>query len=138
MYNNIPVKNVDIQSPDNYTQLDAGQVIISAPSVSTTLGPGSIDITGSIGFRYSPKHTLLFESSILPTPVLAYQELFALNPTTSPITYTAPEGYLILYNGGSHPSFTLNSLGQNVTLSLANESNIYFVIAVSGTVTFND
>jgi hypothetical protein len=138
MYNNIPIKNVALQAPNVYAQLDSDGVVVSLDTISTAINSTSIIISGGGGFKYCPKQTLLFESSTLPTPVLPYQELFALNPTTSPITYNAPEGYLILYNGGTHPSLTLNSLGQNVTLSIADESNIYFVIAVSGTVTFND
>jgi hypothetical protein len=138
MYNDLPIKNVALQEPNVYAQLDSDGVVVSLDTISTTMNSSSIIISGGGGFKYSPKQTLIFESSLLPTPVLPYQELFAVSVTTSPVTYTASEGYLILYDGGSHPSFTLNTLGQNVTLSISDESTIYFVIAVSGSVTFNN
>ena len=139
-YNNFPIKNIDLANINIYSQLDSAGVVVSGTNVDvsgnivTTINADSITTTVADAlFHYAPIN--LLQAGELPIPLLPYQEYFAFNPTSdTPNTYTPPDGYFLLYDGGSHTSVTLNSLGQNLTIAIVGGTNAYYVISVSGTI----
>ena len=138
-YNNFPIQNVDLANTNIYSQLDSAGVVISNVNVNvsgnivTTINAESMTILiADALFHYAPLN--LLTAGVLPIPLLPYQQYLAFNPSTMPNTYTPPDGYVLLYDGGSHTSVTLNTLGQNITIGIVGGTNAYYVLSVSGTV----
>lgn len=142
MYNDYPIKNVDLADTNKYTQVDSAGVVVSVSNVDvsgnifTTLDATSMTITlPDSTFHYAPLNLLPITSGVLPIPHLPYQEYLGFNPMSStPITFTPPDGYFLLYDGGSHNSVTLNSLGQNILFGIVGGTTAYYVLSVSGTI----
>ena len=138
MYNNFPIKNTDLAEPNIYTQVDSSGVVVSEPimggNIVTTMNANSITTTvADAPFHYAPLN--LLQAGELPIPLLPYQEYLAFNPSVdTPNTYTPPAGYFLLYDGRSHASVTLNSLGQNITIGIVGGTPAYYVLSVSGTI----
>ena len=134
MYNNFPIKNVDLGNSANYVQVESEGVVVTSAVNTTTINSNSMTIShGGSSFKYCPK-LILSSSMILPTPVLPYQEIFGINSNRAPVSFWVPNGYTMFYDGNSYTRVTLGSLGQTITFSIIN--TVYYVVCISGTIGF--
>jgi hypothetical protein len=137
MYNNYPIKNVNLVNTNIYSQLDSSGVVVYDASGSITMNTKSITtLFGTTTFNYAPLNIVpVIPNSTIPADVpLPYQQYLLVNPNATPITYLVPSGNTLYWNGTNRSSVTLNARGQNITLGITGGTSNYIVISVGGTV----